>query len=208
MENVLIFASSDMPATAVVGELPDADLVVAADGGYEYATRLGYSVDVLVGDLDSIETTEIGEHVIVERHQEDKDASDLELALELVLREAPVRVVVVGGSGGRLDHELTAVGLLGSERWSAIDELDWVSDRGRAHVIRDRRLVHGDVGATLTLLPIGGPAIGVRTQGLRWNLEDETLEAGTTRGLSNVMTSPVADIRLIRGCLLAVLPAG
>lgn len=208
MENILVFASSDSPAAAVVGELPNPDLVVAADGGYDYATRLGYTVDVLVGDLDSIETIEIPEHVIVEKHPEDKDASDLELALELVLRETPARVVIVGGSGGRLDHELTVIGLLGSDRWSAIDELDWISDRGRAHVIRDGRLVHGDVGATLTLVPIGGPATRVRTQGLRWNLEEETLEPGTTRGLSNVMTSPVADIRLATGCLLAVLPAG
>lgn len=207
MDTVLIFAGGDDLASTLAEDLPRAELVVAADGGYDSALELGYEVDVLVGDFDSIVATDIPSHVIVERHSPDKDATDLELALSLVARDSPSRVVVVGASGGRLDHELAVASLLCSERWGEIDELDWISGRARAYVVRNRRIIHGDVGTTLTLVPMHGDAIGITTKGLRWALDGEDLASGTTRGVSNVMDGPVADIQVRSGCLLVVVAA-
>lgn len=208
VEIVLIVAGGEAASPDTAADLPRADLVVAADAGYDAALALGLPVDVLVGDMDSIQATDIPRHVIVERHPPDKDATDLELALELVARDSPGRVVVLGGSGGRLDHELAVAGLLCSPRWIAIEELDWRSERGWAHVVRRRRVLHGDVGATVSLLPIGGDAYGITTTGLKWNLQEETLHTGTTRGVSNVMTAPVTDVRVSGGSLLVVFPDG
>lgn len=204
METILVFAGGDR--ADVAEDLPRADLVVAADGGYDLAVGLGFKVDVLVGDMDSIQSVEIPEHVVVERHPVDKDATDLELALELVTRENPGRVVIVGGSGGRLDHELAIAEMLCSARWGRIDEMDWVSAHGRAMVVRTRRTIHGDVGTLLSLIPVGGDAVGVTTRGLRWELADETLPHGTSRGVSNLMQGPIADVSLRAGCLLVVSP--
>jgi thiamine pyrophosphokinase len=187
-------------------DLPLPGLIVAADGGYHLALAMGWSPDVVVGDLDSIEAEALDPKVVVERHSVDKDATDLELALELVTRESPERVVVIGGTGGRWDHELAVAGLLASARWAHVEELDWLSARGWAHVVRGRRMIHGDVGATISLVPIGGEAEGVTSTGLRWDLHDETLFTSSTRGVSNVFRLPVADIGVARGCLLAVLP--
>ncbi|HEX9847445.1 MAG TPA: thiamine diphosphokinase [Acidimicrobiia bacterium] len=206
MDTVLIFAGGDSPADSLVEEIPSADLIVAADGGYDLAIGQGYAVDVLIGDLDSIETDAVPSNVIVERHPAGKDATDLELALDRVVVERPQRVVVIGGAGGRVDHELAAAALLCSGKWREIDEIDWITERGWGYVIRDRRIIHGDVGATLSLIPMGGDATGVRTRGLRWDLTNETLHHGTTRGVSNVFAGPVADIRLSLGCLLAMIP--
>lgn len=208
MDTVLIFTGSEAPQIEMSEDLPRPDLVVAADSGYDYAVRLGYRVDVLVGDMDSITTTEIPRHVIIERHPTDKDASDLDLALDLVARDAPERVVIVGGAGGRLDHELSTAGLLCSDRWRRIDELDWVSTRGWAYVVRRRRIIHGDAGSTLSLIAMGGDVTDVHTSGLKWDLGGDTLTYGSTRGLSNVMRGPIVDIRIGEGCLLAVVAAG
>jgi thiamine pyrophosphokinase len=207
MDTVLIFAGGDSPPDSLAGELPEADLIVAADSGYDVAVAAGFAVDVLVGDMDSIASEVIPGHVIVERHSPDKDSTDLELALEKVMSESPGRVVVVGGAGGRFDHELATAGLLCSERWRSIEEIDWVTGRGWSHVIRGRRIVHGDVGALISLVPMGGPAVGVNTKGLRWDLTDATLRPGTTWGVSNESNGPVADIRLAEGSLLAVIPS-
>lgn len=207
METVLIFAGGDSPSGSLTEELPEADLIVAADSGYDLALRAGYAVDVLVGDMDSIQSEVIPGHVIVERHPPDKDATDLELAMTRILVERPVRMVVVGGAGGRVDHEIATAQLLCSERWDAIDEIDWVTDRGWAHVVKGRRIIHGDPGAVISLIPVGGPAAGVHTKGLRWDLTDATMPPGTTWGVSNEFTGPVADIRIGSGCLLAVVPA-
>jgi thiamine pyrophosphokinase len=206
MDTILIFAGGDPPDPDLAQEVPAADLVMAADSGYDAAISLGYVVDVLVGDLDSIVTEPVPGHVIVERHPADKDQTDLDLALELAMRDDPARVVVVGGTGGRIDHELATAALICDERWSDI-EIDWVSSRGRAHVIRRRRIVHGDVGATVTLLAVGGPVSGLTTRGLRWELEGATFEPGSTWGVSNLMQTPIADIKVGSGCLLVVFPA-
>lgn len=207
METVLIFAGGDSPTESLTEELPDAELILAADSGYDLAVEAGFSVDVLIGDMDSIQTEVLPRHVIVERHHTDKDATDLDLALEKVLEHRPERIVVVGGAGGRVDHELATAALLCSERWDAVDELDWVTDRGWSHVIRRRRIVHGDVGRVISLIPMGGPVTGIHTKGLRWNLTDATMHPGTTWGVSNEFTGPVADIRIRSGCLLAVVPS-
>jgi thiamine pyrophosphokinase len=204
MDTILIFAGGDLPDPDLAGDLPSADLIVAADSGYDVALHLGFRVDVLVGDMDSISDVPIPDHVIVERHPVDKDQTDLDLALEVATREDPARVVIVAGTGGRFDHELSTSGLLCSERWAGIDEIDWVSSRGWAHVLRHRRILHGDVGAMVSLIPIGGAAMGVTTNGLKWELSGDDLEPGSTRGVSNVMRAPVADIKLESGCLLVV----
>ena len=203
---VLVFAGGDTPSQTVLQELPRPDLVVAADSGYDSAIDLGFRVDALVGDLDSIRATDIPDHVVVEKHPPNKDASDLELALELSIRDDPARIVVVAGSGGRMDHELATTLLLCSPRWQVVDEIDWISARARSHVIHRRRLLHGDIGATLSLIAIGGDAHGVHSSGLQWDLDNETLYHGATRGVSNLMKSPVAEVQLDGGCVLAVFP--
>ena len=206
METILIFSGGARPGYGLVDDLPTPDLIVAADSGYDVAVELGFRVDVVVGDMDSLATDPLPDHVIVEKHSVDKNQTDLDLALELAIREDPVRVVIVGGTGGRHDHELATFQMLCSDRWAAIDELDWFSDRSRTHVIHHRRILHGDVGTTLSLIPLGSDATGVTTKGLRWELLDEALKVGSTRGVSNVMRSPIADIRVETGCLLVVIP--
>lgn len=206
METVLIFAGGDFTGT-LTEELPTPELVIAADSGYDLAVRAGFAVDVLVGDMDSIATDVIPGHVIVERHPVDKDATDLELALARVAVEHPQRVVIVGGAGGRVDHELATAQLLCSDRWEAIEEIEWVTARGWAYVVKGRRIIHGDVGQIVSLIPMGGPAIGVNSKGLRWNLADANIQPGSTWGVSNEFAGPVADIRIESGCLLAVIPA-
>ena len=206
MDTVLIFVGGDHLHPELALELPVPDLVLAADSGYEAAMSLGYRVDVVVGDMDSITTSPLPDHVIVERFPIDKDQTDLDLALERALGEDPGRLVVVGGTGGRHDHELATAGLICSTRWEDVEEIDWISSRSRSHVVRRRRMVHGDVGARVTLLPVGGDVEGITTRGLQWDLSDAHLMSGSTRGVSNVMRAPVADISTSTGCLLVIFP--
>ncbi len=58
------------------------------------------------------------------------------------------------------------------------------------------------VGDTLSLLPWGGDAEGVTTEGLRWKLEGATLPFGTTRGISNEAERETVRISLESGLLL------
>ena len=85
-------------------------MVVAADSGVAHALALGLAVDVAVGDFDSLDPRVLeaveAAGTRVERHPAAKDATDLELAIDVAVGLGAARIVVLGGHGGRLDHFL------------------------------------------------------------------------------------------------------
>jgi thiamine pyrophosphokinase len=190
-------------------EVPPGALVVAADQGLEHARALGLHVAIAVGDFDSASADAIAAAesagARIDRHPREKDATDLELALDVALSLSPERILVLAGAGGRLDHLLAALLLLGSPRY-ADAAIDAALGEARAHVIRDARALSGTPGELVSLLALHGPAEGVTTDGLAYPLARETLEPGSSRGVSNVFVSDTATITLERGVLLAIRP--
>jgi thiamine pyrophosphokinase len=203
--DVVVVASGGGPAVVV----PDTGAVVAADGGLDRAAALGLSVDVVVGDLDSVDpgalaTAEAaGTRVI--RHPEAKDATDLELALDEAVALGAQRVLVVASGGGRLDHLVASLLLLGAERYAGLT-LDALVGDAVVHVLRGERTIAGQPGELLTLLALGGAATGVVTEGLEYPLAAETLEPGSSRGVSNVFAGTEARLTVATGVLLAIRP--
>jgi thiamine pyrophosphokinase len=209
--DVVVVASGPGPGLT----LPRARHVVAADGGLLRARALGLEVDVVVGDLDSVTPDALADAestgVRVVRYPQAKDGTDLELALDeavaLCAGAAMPRVLAVASAEGRLDHLLSSLLLLGAERYAAV-ELDALVGDALVHVVRGERTLTGAPGELLTLLAIGGPATGVTTSGLEYPLRGETLEPGSTRGVSNVVTETEASVTLTGGVLLAIRPDG
>jgi len=189
--------------------LPAAAAVVAADGGVDLALELGLRVDAVVGDLDSASPSGLaaaeaaGARVV--RHPRDKDATDLELALDEAAALVPDRLLVLGVEGGRLDHLLGALLLLGAERYAGF-EVDALLGRARVSVIRGERELAGEISELVSLLALHGPAEGIVTDGLLYPLRGETLLAGSSRGVSNVFAAPQARVSVERGVLLALCP--
>ena len=203
--DVVVVASGGGPAVVV----PEAGAVVAADGGLDRAAALGLSVDVVVGDLDSVSADALaaaesaGARIV--RHPEAKDATDLELALDEAVALGAQRVLVVASGGGRLDHLVASLLLLGAERYARLT-LDALVGDAVVHVIRGDRTIAGEPGALLTLLALGGAATGVVTEGLEYPLAPETLEPGSSRGVSNVFAATEARLTVASGVLLAIRP--
>ena len=56
----------------------------------------------------------------------------------------------------------------------------------------------------VSLLPLTGDASGIRTKGLYYTLNGETLSFGKPRGVSNVLTEKHAEISLESGMLLVI----
>ncbi len=207
---VVVVAGGESPDPEVMRAIPEDAVVIAADGGLEHTRACGLAVAIAVGDFDSAtpETVAAAEAAgaRIERHPADKDATDLELALDAAMELRPRRVVVLAGVGGdRLDHLLSLFLLLASPGYAAI-ELDAHIGSAKAHVVRDERTLTGQQGELLSLFALHGPAEGVRTEGLAFALDGETLHPGSSRGVSNVLADETARISLQRGVLLAVRP--
>ena len=203
--HVWVVTGGEPQGSEQLAELTPPQLVVAADSGADIARSLGLRADVIVGDFDSV--TPAGEAAAGEqrRFPTDKDATDLALALAEARDRGAAGITVVGGAGGRLDHLLANVAVLAAEDLAGV-HVDALMGPARLWVVRRSRTVSGAVGQIVTLLAHGGPATGVRTEGLRWALAGETLAPGSSRGVSNVFTAPEATVTLESGVILAVRP--
>lgn len=212
-DTVIVFTGGDAPAAATRVHLPDDAYVIAADSGLGHALAMGRSVDLAVGDFDSVQPRMLeaaaADGMRVERHPTAKDKTDLELALDRALEYRPGRIVVVGGAGGRLDHFLGNAMVLTMEKYEAVTIEAYLGE-GRVIVVRagTTATLRGAVGDLVSLLAIGGPARGIRTEGLRYPLRDETLEPGSSRGLSNEHVAEEATVAVGAGVLIAVAPGG
>ena len=193
----------------VAGAIDGGATVIAVDGGVDHALALGLQVHRAVGDFDSVTRAGLARveaaGASVERHPAAKDLTDLELALGAATAAGARRIVVVGGRGGRLDHALANLLALAAPAVAGVD-LVALLDGSRVTVVRTTAVFRGRPGSLLSLLPVGGPAVGVRTERLEYPLHDEDLPPGSARGLSNVLLAPTAQVSLRGGVLLAIQP--
>jgi thiamine pyrophosphokinase len=217
---VIVVGGGGPVAPGTLAHLPPGAPVVAADSGIDGALALGLRVDVAVGDFDSVTSAGLAAAeaagAVVERHPADKDATDLALAIDAAaaMVDDGGELVVLGTEGGRLDHLLAGLLALTDP---ALPRLRAHLGSATVHVLHGPQTLRLDAaaGALVTLLPVGGDATGVRTEGLRYPLHGERLAAGTTRGVSNVVVADAdavddvdagAVVSLEAGTLLVVLP--
>ena len=212
----LVFANGDLNPGAMVERAvqeagPDA-LIIAADGGVRHCLALGLAPQVVIGDMDSATEADLarcralGAEVLA--YPPAKDETDLELALLYAAQHGVTWLRVIGAMGGRLDQTLANVLLLMlpaladcDARLAAGNQTAWVLAPG-AHTLQ------GSPGDTLSLLPLGGDARGVTTEGLAYPLHAETLVFGPARGISNVFDAATARVLLDEGLLLVVQTLG
>jgi thiamine pyrophosphokinase len=183
------------------------DFLICADGGSRHAKKLGLVPAVLIGDLDSTPVSEVRrlESLGVEaiRFPKEKDETDLELALDFAVKKGYKKILVLAPFGGRLDQTLGNINLLLREDLKDI-EIRMDDGKDEVFLIRSQVQVHGRLGDTLSLLPLGGKVEGVTTDGLQYPLRDETLYPDQTRGISNRMIAMKAEIHVMQGVLLSI----
>jgi thiamine pyrophosphokinase len=181
--------------------------VLAADGGANLCLAWGWPVDVVVGDMDSVD-------VAVQQQLEaqetpfivspvDKDETDLELALQLALAKGATELIIAGALGARIDHTLGNLALLALPALASVPTRV-VDGSQTIWLVRDGLTVHGQPGDTLSLIPFGGDAHGVTVGGVRWPLRDADLPLGPSLSISNLMSAQCAEISVRSGLVLVV----
>ena len=184
-------------------ELREDDYIIACDGGYEHAVRSGVRPHLALGDFDSY-SGEIAEDVPVLRAPCEKDDTDTMLAIKLALDKGYRDFMLLGATGGRLDHLLANIS-------AAVYIVEHggdcvICDRyNRVHVIRDRTLMlHGLRGQTLSVLSYTDEARGVTLRGMKYPLDDYTMSSAFPIGVSNVVESDECSITVREGILLVI----
>ncbi len=213
----LVVAGSPEPSSpALLASLADgADYVICADGGADACRAAGVAPDVFCGDSDSASSGAAAWARAAARtcvsFPSEKYATDLALALDCARHEAsrrarPLALTLTCASGGRPDHALAVVGLLagsGAAGARIVEdgyEMRVVSAAGESRW----RLGPGAVGATFSAVAVA-PGTRVDERGMRWELEDKPMELLGDLGISNVVTSPEAEVACRAGAVAAFL---
>ncbi len=187
----------------------EADWIIGANGGAARALAWGLLPDLVIGDMDSLpeeaRAVLMAEGCRFIEHPRAKDETDLELALAHAVQEGAREIVVLGALGGRLDHALANILLLTLPSLAGVPVRIAEGDQ-QALLVRGGEAVEleGAPGDLVSLVPLGGDARGVTTRGLAWALTGDTLHLGSSRGVSNEMTSDKAGIQVGDGLLLVV----
>jgi thiamine pyrophosphokinase len=207
--HIIIFANGviEDPAAETARWVRPGDCVVAADGGTQHALVAGLIPAHVIGDLDSLSPEQHAKleaaGTILHAHPPAKDETDLELALTWAATQPDVtQIVILGALGGRPDQTLANLLLLAlpvlAGREVIITDGAWTVCCLRGG---ETATFHGQSGDTLSLLPLGGDAVGVTTHGLKYPLHNEMLFFGPARGVSNAFDGETAIVSLRAGLL-------
>ena len=180
------------------------DVLIAADGGARYVDDLELAPHVVIGDMDSIDTTRWKRRSGIDyiQYPLGEGKSDTELAVEYALGRGCEQVMLVAATGGRLDHTLGNIALLASHpgRVAILD--------GTATLVAidksEKCMLHGRIGTLVSLVPYPGSQPMVRTTGLKYAVQDMCLNTAT-QGLSNALSQTKACVCVSEGILLVYI---
>ena len=181
----------------------DGDMIIAADGGYDALASRGYTPDLLIGDLDSIRS-ELPEGIKTLRHPKEKDETDMFLAYSEGARLGYTEFVMLGATGGRLDHTYANLSLLlyAKERGHNVTTMD---EHGIILCLKNESLaLAGNPGATFSVFAIGADAHGVSIKGAKYEAECVDLSPSFPLGISNEFIDSYAQISVSDGALLVI----
>ena len=180
-----------------------ADFVIAADGGYTAAQKLGIRPNLVVGDFDSLGYVPDAEEVV--QHPVRKDDTDTLLAIRMGLERGYRNFVITGALGGRLDHS-----------FANLQALLFLRDHGAKGVLYGdgfaaTAVTNGSITiegkGTLSVFTMDAKAEGVTLRNVSFPVENGTLTNGFPIGVSNEFIGEPATISVEHGTLIVMWQA-
>lgn len=189
-----------------------ADCVVSVDGGLEATKALGLTPSAIVGDFDTVPEEILEEYrrnpgILWDVHRPEKDETDTELAINTAIKMGCKKLLILGATGGRLDHELSNIHLLKLcldrqveaflyDAWNKV----YLLAEGK---VFKRREIYGTY---VSFIPLTENVKGITLTGFKYPLRGKDISVGVEAGLcvSNEVTETEASIRFDSGILICV----
>lgn len=204
MKRAIIFCSGDMDNDSVFLPEYQNDLILCADGGYRHAKRLGIIPDLIIGDLDS-GIDQYPDEIASRIYPSEKDATDTNLCLDYAIEQGCNEVVILGGLGGRLDHEfshyaLMLYGLHRGVRVILVNQHNEIRMENKAFSLAP------DEKKYISFFPFGGNVENFTVRGLKYTAENITLFCDRAQASSNQFDGgKLAEVSFREGDVLLVM---
>ncbi len=175
--------------------------VVCADGGAQKALASGYTPDLIIGDLDSLEKFDELSGVAEIVKIDSQDNTDFEKTLDFMLKRGMDNFLVAAFSGGRIDQTLANIQIVFE-----------YADRCRIVMADDHYVIVPVTGIFAERIPIGTPVsiivmkdeTSVTTDGLTFELRNKVMRKGGF-GISNKSFKEEVKITVHAGGVLVLI---
>ncbi len=178
-----------------------APYVIVADAGYLRAKERGITIDLSVGDYDSLGFCPKDVEVVTVPAK--KDFSDGELGVRVAALRGVEELDVYGAVGGRPDHFLFNLHLLKIAHDLGVKAVIR-GDNFDIYYTESNFFLTAKAGDPLSIVPFDGNLHILKATGLKYPADGVTLTKKDTRGLSNECTSDKVFVSLAEGSALLI----
>lgn len=189
------------PMTLAGYLLPD-DYIVAADGGWQLALQMGMQPAVLVADFDSLGVATVPEEVELMTLPVEKDVTDTAEAMRLAYDKGYRSFLLVGCTGGRLDHQQAALAVAADYARRGC-EVTLVDEQNEIHLLSPGSYVYPACpNEKISLFAFGGDVTGLFIDGLKYTVSNYTLSSFDPLCVSNEWVGEDACLSFKTGLLM------
>lgn len=203
MKRCVIIGGADIGRyDRIRAHLREDDFYICCDSGLKHREGLGIVPNLIVGDFDSHENPHLDIETVVLPCE--KDDTDTVFAAKEALKRGFQDFLLLGVTGGRLDHTLGNVSLLlmldaRGKRAVALD------DYSEMEIVSDRPVQIEDCYSYFSLLNISGLAQGITIRNAKFPLADAEITCEYQYGISNeVLPGTTAEVAVENGRLLLI----
>jgi len=184
--------------------------VIAADSGLVGAEGAGVIPDLLLGDMDSLPDPAILDRYPPEKKRiwpVDKDFTDTDLALSVMKEKGVADIVLIGGSGGRMDHFFALYALFNKQLFPAL----WIGEESVVIVVGSgapswKASIDGLLSSDpVSIFPVGEEKHSCTSEGLHWPVDRLDWDSGAF-SLSNRSDTGTLELHAHTGRFFLVVP--
>lgn len=192
----LLVASGTAPGDKLLRRrAKEADLLIAVDNGLAAFDRCGIVPDLIVGDMDSVPRGMLAAYEAkaeVVTAPAEKNETDAALAIDEAVKRGVEKIVLLGATGGRIDHLLSNLMLL-KYAYNKDAALSIEDDGHEIFMCKGETEIYGKKGQTVSIIPVNKSAV-VNAKGLYYPLENLLLTNEKPRGVSNIFLGEKASV--------------
>lgn len=196
----LLFINGEPPKK--LPSLAQYDIIGCTDGAINYLKTLNLDfnqLDFVSGDFDSFSKTDLIFPSSKLIYTPCQDKSDFHKALDILLEKGVKQVDIYGGSGGEMDHFLGNLSV--AFRFKNDLNLTFYDEYGKYYFLSKKNKIINVQKKLISLYPFP-KAEGIITNGLNWELNNETLDIISRIGTRNFAKENKIEISFISGDLL------
>lgn len=204
--NTILILNGDKPSRKLLNKFySKGDYVICADGGANTAASLGINPNIILGDLDSITKSNLSffkKKGVEIRLINEQETTDFEKALMYIIECNLNNVIVFGAVSSRPDHTLNNFSVM--KRYYNSFDIKFVDNDFEIFYLKNKINLNYKKGKIVSFMAMPF-ASGVSTKGLKYKLNNESLEFGVREGTLNISSAQNISIEKKKGELLVFL---